>query len=139
MSGILLRLLFPSWAFFDRVVSIPALEVRTFGASGVASAWHPALAAPTRGARHALVHPDGTRHLALQGLVDRLATEVEQDDTDPVSVALVAALARHAIGTTTDATWQWRIVTAAPGSPARARVLHCSDVLAAHEVGDAAT
>ncbi|MDX2183718.1 MAG: hypothetical protein SFW08_07035 [Gemmatimonadaceae bacterium] len=127
------RLLFPSWAFFDRVVAVPALEVRTVDRVGDRTPWRPALRAPSRGVLALLYHPKGTLHLAQQGVVDRFAAECAMDEADETTTALVAALARVAVGDAEGVAWQWRVVESTPSAMAPAQVVFCSDELPVHD------
>ncbi|GAB1343795.1 hypothetical protein [Gemmatimonas sp.] len=142
----LLRLLFPSWAFFDVVTDVPRLDVRSWRAGSESGVWRPALVAPRRGIRHLLYNPEGTEHLALQALVDRFAVECEAGDRHAVTVALLTRLAARAAaepgrgphaahGAASDTwSWQWRIGAASTLRDADVtgdfRVLYESEVLA---------
>lgn len=150
----LLRLLFPSWAFFDAVTDVPRLEIRLMPSSALPGEWQPALQAPPRGLRHLLLNTEGTEGLAVQAVVDRFAVECETGLVDAVTHALVeriAARAVHALIGASSASpdrafrWQWRIVAvhavpsasthdaARPSAHDGGRVLHLS---APYEGGD---
>ena len=112
----LLRLLFPSWAFFDSVGDVPRLQARVTLHDGVFGPWRDVLHAPPRTWRSVLYHPEGTAHLALQSAVDRLAVECAQGEPDSTSCALVAAIAEREVhawcavdGHQADH-WQWRVI-----------------------------
>lgn len=142
----LLRLLFPSWAFFDAVTDVPRLEVRSWRTGADGGLWRPVLVAPRRGIRHLLYNPEGTEHLALQAVVDRFAVECETGDDYTVTAALLTRMAadaaeaadrwpRVADGAGRDAwSWQWRVCTtyaqSANNSASAFRVLYESDVMA---------
>ncbi len=107
----LLRLLFPSWAFFDAVREVPVLEAQPGG-----GAWRTVLRAPRRSMGAWLYHPAGTAHLAQQSVVDRFAMECEHGTIDPVTRALVGAMVERAVRGWRDATavddgeCRWRVV-----------------------------
>ncbi|AMW05998.1 hypothetical protein [Gemmatimonas phototrophica] len=128
------RLLFPSWAFFDAITDVPRLEIRGLTENGVAGPWRAALAAPARGRWAVLYHPEGTAHLAMQAIVDRLAVEQESGEHDGTTVALVAAVAAWSLEERThersDHTgaahgqWQWRIVAVDALHPHAVRTIY---------------
>lgn len=110
----LLRLLFPSWAFFDAVTEVPALEACVRDGAG-RDAWRAVLQAPSRSLLSLLYNPEGTTHLALQGVVDRLAVECEHGAVNDVTRDLVAAIAEGAVREWGGAgepsrPWAWRVV-----------------------------
>lgn len=123
----LLRLLFPSWAFFDAVREVPVLEARLGE-----GAWRTVLRAPRRGMGALLYHPAGTSHLALQSVVDRFALECEHGTIDPVTKALVGAMVERAVrgwrdaATVDDGECRWRVVAISgmDSSASTMRVLH---------------
>lgn len=125
----LLRLLFPSWAFFDTVTDVPVLEAR-LGNGGRAGRWRSVLQAPARSHLAIVYNPEGTAHLALQGVVDRFAAECEQAIVDTVTRDHVAAIAESTVHEWMDAgepsaTWAWRVVAITPNECAAApRVLY---------------
>lgn len=117
----LLRLLFPSWAFFDAVTAVPRLEVRVMVPGAVVpdvapGDWEPALVVSRRGLRHLLYNPEGTETLALQAIIDGLAVECEAGIEDPVTRGLVERVAARAVRTLEAAApdrhrrWQWQVV-----------------------------
>lgn len=121
----LLRLLFPSWAFFDAVTDVPLLEVRTWTPSGAPTVWMAATVAPRRGWRHILFNPEGNEHLAVQAVVDRFAVECETGIHDDVTRALVEQIAARAVrgacavreeNPPVMPRWQWRIGARPAGS-----------------------
>lgn len=114
----LLRLLFPSWAFFDTVAEVPVLEARLGTGRGTGT-WRSVLQAPARSRLAIVYNPEGTAHLALQGAVDRLAAECEQGMVDAVTRDHVAAIAESTVREWVDAgepsaTWAWRVVAITP-------------------------
>lgn len=114
----LLRLLFPSWAFFDRVTEVPLLQARVTAHDGTPGPWRDVLRAPPRTWRSVLYHPKGTAHLALQSAVDRLAASCHQGEPDDISGDLVAAIAEQQVRAWIAPSdqplgkWQWRIIAA---------------------------
>jgi hypothetical protein len=127
---VLLRLLFPTWAFFDRVTEVPLLQARVTAHDGTPGPWRDVMQAPPRTWRSALYHPEGTAHLALQGAVDRLAVSCHQGEPDDVSRDLVAAIAERQVrawiaqGDQPMDRWQWRII-AVPADPGDAVHVIC--------------
>jgi hypothetical protein len=128
------RLLFPSWAFFDRVSSVPRLETRSLDPQGTPSRWQAAMSAPRRGAGSVLYHPAGTVHLAMQSLVERCAAELDDDITDATTQALVESLARWTRRDEPIGPWQWRVVLVEGQAP---RVLYTSEMLDEHHASAA--
>jgi len=142
----LLRLLFPSWAFFDAVTDVPRLEVRSWPTGVAPDVWWPVLTAPARGVGHLLYNPEGTEHLALQALVDRFAVECETGDNHTVTATLLTRLAARALEAPDHGphtahrvagdTWSWQWRVGAASTPREAdtvgdfRVLYESDVMA---------
>lgn len=119
---VLLRLLFPSWAFFDSVGDVPRLQARVQAHDGHFGPWCDVLHAPPRSWRTVLYHPNGTAHLALQTAVDRVAVECVQGEPDATSCEVVAAIAEREVRTWVAldghnaAHWQWRIIATPVGS-----------------------
>lgn len=140
----LLRLCFPSWAFFELPSAPPTLEIRPCPDGNAPGAWVSALRVPPRHWWQTLIHPDGTRILASQALVEGLALQLlkgEYATAQPigseaivaessVSLALVSHVAEWAIAagvrTSEDAGWQFRVVR---HDAARPTVLYESSVL----------
>jgi hypothetical protein len=117
----LLRLLFPSWAFFDVASAPPALEVRPRPANGEPGAWRAVVQAPPRRWWHLVFNPLGTRALLQQTLVERWCDEVDgtaTNELDDSTAAMTTRLLEHlAEGATVgawrsggDAGWEWRVV-----------------------------
>lgn len=121
VTTVLLRLLFPSWAFFDRVTEVPLLQARVNAPDGTLGPWRDVLHAPPRTWRSVLYHPEGTAHLALQSVVDRFAVSCLQGEPDDISRDLVAAIAERQVRAwilPSDqplGTWQWRIIAVPAG------------------------
>lgn len=126
----LLRLLFPSWAFFDTVAAVPVLEVRVLQ-GGTWSAWHGVLQAPPRTLRSVLYNPEGTMHLALQQVIDRFAVEHEHEAPDAVTRDMVESIAERAARAAIGAgnAWSWRVRMEMPGTDTASRVLFTSATL----------
>ena len=152
----LLRLLFPSWAFFDAVTDVPRLEIRLCPPDGAPAPWQPALRSVPRGVHHLVYNPEGTEALAVQAIVDRFAVECESGLADAVTQALVERVAARAAAqaasamrvaatgstatgsTATGSTaasvpWQWRVGAVAAsrddGQAAAYRPLYVSALL----------
>jgi hypothetical protein len=101
------RLLVPSWAFFDRVGTRAVLELRPLDAH--AAAWRPALHAARRRWWHVLWHPEGTRTLAAQDVVERAVAE--RCGERPVTPATAVQLTQlAAAGAPAAGAWAWRVV-----------------------------
>jgi hypothetical protein len=128
MHAVLLRLLFPSWAFFDRVTEVPRLELQTFDERGGPSSWREALTAPPRTPLALVYHPHGTAHLAQQSAVERFAVGAERQEFDAVARDVVAAIARRALSPATATSWRWRVVAVDHTALSVPRVLFESDV-----------
>lgn len=87
----LVRVLFPSWRFFDDVQATPILLVRTLGGDGPSADWEPVLSAPTRQWPRALFwNPAGNVQLAEHVLLERLLSDVAEwdaaSDAEPESL-----------------------------------------------------
>ena len=96
------RLLVPSWRFFDAVSAPPELCVRVAGSDGAFGGWRPLLPPPRRAWWTVAWHPDGNLSFATHSLLFRLRTEVAwADDDDPpaslVSYRLVLDLVRWSL------------------------------------------
>ncbi len=79
----LVRVLLPSWRFFDDVQVAPLLLVRTTTGDASLGDWHPLLSPPRRGWPLSLVwNPAGNLHLAEHVLIERLLSDAaDWDDT----------------------------------------------------------
>jgi hypothetical protein len=127
----LLRLLFPSWEFFDVARRPPALEVLVRHENRPTGVWQRVVYPPTRRWWHLVCNPAGTRTLAAQTIVERCYAELDRDDGDPAArqaaMTMVGALAESWVRradasgqsrrptTQRDdmdepAIWQWRII-----------------------------
>lgn len=121
----LLRLIFPSWAFFDVAMAPPVLEVRVFSATGEAGPWRAAVQAPRRRWWHLVFNPSGTRALAWQTVVERWCDEhvgtppnqaaAPGGDVTSTLLEHLAEGAARQLGA--GAGWQWRIVVTEGAAP----------------------
>lgn len=101
----LVRVLFPSWRFFDDVQETTALLVRVAKAGEAYGAWRAVLPTPERTLVQLAWNPAGNLRLAQYALLDRLLSDVaEWDERETalgpetlVSYQLVLNLARTAI------------------------------------------
>jgi hypothetical protein len=114
MSAIqtLLRLLFPSWAFFDHAGDVPELEVRPQSAQ--LDVWYPVVQPPARRWWQMFLNPRGTQALAVQTLVERWHSEVEESEESVVTRALVERLVAEYVRASGDSrvgpSWEYRLV-----------------------------
>jgi hypothetical protein len=81
----MVRVLVPSWRFFDTVGEHPQLLARSVGADGTGGPWRPVLEPPTRSWWNVAWHPQGNLSLARHSLLDRLLADVAGDPDEPVS------------------------------------------------------
>ena len=86
----LLRLLFPTWAFFERPHAPPLLEVLVSATNGD-TAWQPALIPSPRRWWQLFVNPLGTLVLAEQTHVERLYELCSDESVDRASREFFAA------------------------------------------------
>ena len=134
-----LRVLLPSWRFFDEVAPTLALQARVAHAAGVFGAWQqlvPALRSAPRPLRALFLDAEGNLRLAHYGLLERLQSDLaELPADDPsaealVSYALVLRLVRRALGgrpdTTPGARAQFRLTASVPGGADGPEVVLCS-------------
>ncbi len=82
----LIRVLVPSWRFFDDLQVAPALLVRGARAGGEFGAWEPLLAPAPRRLRHLAWNPEGNLVLAQHALLERLVLDVGEWDGDSAAV-----------------------------------------------------
>lgn len=81
----MVRVLVPSWRFFDTVGEHPRLLARTVDDSGD-GVWHALLAPPRRAWWNVAWHPEGNLSLARHSLLDRLLADVARaPDDDPTA------------------------------------------------------
>ena len=84
------RLLVPSWRFFDAVSAPPELCVRVAGPDGRFDGWRPLLPPPRRQWWTAGWHPHGNLSFATHSLLFRLRTEIAWADADDPPASLVS-------------------------------------------------
>lgn len=119
----LVRVLFPSWRFFDDVQVAPVLLVRTASGDGAFGEWLPLLSPPRREWPLSLAwNPGGNLHLAEQVLLERLLADVaEWDETrgddvdDLVSYELVVNLVRARLPAASGASTRFQFKLAEAG------------------------
>ncbi len=76
-----IRVLIPTWRFFDRLGRVPELLFRVkFG--GKFGPWLPVLEKPTRKFYHLFLNPEGNLHLAYNTLVDRVLDDSQNKSID---------------------------------------------------------
>ena len=73
----LLRVLFPSWRFFESIGVVPSLYVRACDREGLSGEWHLALRPQPRGLSRVIFNPWGNLHFARQSAVEHLVSEAE--------------------------------------------------------------
>lgn len=109
----MVRVLVPSWRFFDTVGEHPRLWARTVDPAGAPTPWRPLLAGPPRAWWNVVWHPQGNLSLARHSLLDRLMADVAgHPDTDPtelVSYRLVLDQARYSLGDAAGAPVQFKL------------------------------
>jgi hypothetical protein len=88
----LLRVLLPSYRFFDDVFEAPTLRVRAGDAPGAGELMS-ALVAPARRARQLIWNPEGNLHLAHVSLLERLVNDLA--DAGPLTHEEARALPAH--------------------------------------------
>lgn len=113
----MVRVLVPSWRFFDTVGEHPQLLARTVDAHGGPGPWRPVLAPPARAWWNVAWHPQGNLSLARHSLLDRLLADVARDPDEPpgdlVTYRLVLDQVRFAAPDA--AALQFRLI--GPGGP----------------------
>jgi len=123
-----LRVLLPSWRFFDRPTAPLVLSVRTASEAGVWSAFEPLLQATGGGLTTLLVNARGNLHLAYHQLSEQLVSDLSVLSTDDaeaaralVSYELVLALVRSSLAARATGTrFQFRLRSEArAGEPAQ--------------------
>lgn len=75
-----LRVLFPSWKFFEEVGSALSLEYRIHGPNGEVGEWTETLHRPAPHCYSFLFNPEGNLFLAAQSLLQRLEEEIGSSD-----------------------------------------------------------
>lgn len=118
----LVRVLVPSWRFFDDLQVTPTLLVRVARDGEAFGEWAPVLSPPRRSILHLVWNPEGNLLLAQQSLLERLLMDVgewdERGATGPetlVSYQLVLNLVRAALAAdgVRGATCQFKLVESA--------------------------
>jgi len=82
----LVRVLVPSWRFFDDLQVTPALRVRVACTGGEFGDWEPVIAPAPRRARHLVWNPEGNLVLAQHALLERLMLDVGAWEGDSAAV-----------------------------------------------------
>lgn len=127
-----LRVLVPSWRFFDDIASPLTLEARCGARGGELGPWlrlWPESSSTRRPLRRLLLDPDGNLGLAYYGLLERLQgdlAELDEGDADGaerlVSYELVLNLVRRLLAARPDTRsaerLQFRLTAASEASPA---------------------
>ncbi|HMN68398.1 MAG TPA: hypothetical protein PKC28_07650 [Bdellovibrionales bacterium] len=98
-----LRILIPSWRFFDDLGAVPRLEIREDGGEWRAFAYR----APAFSWSQLFFNPTGNLNHAIGNLLNRLMLEDEPGHTP--TYALVEALARESLGRDTSR-FQFRLM-----------------------------
>jgi hypothetical protein len=101
LAGVL-RVLLPSWRFFDDVQDTPMLLVRVAAPERPFGAWRPLLVPQARRLSHLLWNPDGNLRLAQHALLERLLADLADWDEgrDPPPESLVSyQLVQHLVVT----------------------------------------
>ena len=119
-SATLVRLLVPSWRFYEEVGEVPELLVRTGPTPHSMGPWENCLSPPRRGV---VLNSRENLYTACQGMVGQLVCEVaEWQDPDPRELArtvpyrLVANLVRAHIGSS-QGCFQFKIRPRLPEKP----------------------
>ena len=84
----LLRVLVPSWRFFDGIGVHPDLLARVAGPDGRFGPWLALLPPPPRAWWNVFWHPDGNLSMACHSLLDRLQADLAaaEEDDDPAQL-----------------------------------------------------
>ena len=124
----MLRVLVPSWRFFDAIGDATELVARIAEPNGDFGPWRPIIAHRARSWTHLVWNPDGNVALAQHGLVERLDAELLAEGTpvdrpaDLVSYQLVLNLVRATLrserGAGASARVQFSLISSAPNAPA---------------------
>ncbi|MCC6930194.1 MAG: hypothetical protein IT359_14510 [Gemmatimonadaceae bacterium] len=124
---VLIRVLVPSWRFFDGLQVTPAIRVRVARAGEDFGAWEPILAPAARRWWHVVWNPEGNLVLAQHALLERLLMDVGEWEGDAAAVTslvsydLVLDLVTSAIARDARfagaARCQFKLVDQQPGAP----------------------
>lgn len=104
----LVKILIPSWRFFDRPSDLAFLYVRTQTKDGIWSAWRPCLNPPLTKITNLFLNPMGNLYLACQSLVNRFAEEVSNHQTH-TSLDYIKRLVTETVDTQDLHAYQFRI------------------------------
>lgn len=110
----LLRVLFPSWRFFENIGVNSLLQVRSRASEGRWTEWQNALAHPRRGWGAVFHNPYGNLIFARQSAVEHLVSEAELQSeklSDSVAYAVVTKIAEESVQ------MRWNSDSAAPSAP----------------------
>lgn len=125
-----LRVLLPTWRFFDEITPSLALQARVAHDAADFGGWRQIMPEPNsapRPLRALLFDPEGNLRLAYHGLLERLQSDLSElpdDDGDAaqrlVSYALVLNLVRHALAAAAPpkARFQFRLTAGAQAAGA---------------------
>lgn len=123
----LLRVLFPSWRFFEQVSELPVLELRWGEAADALCPWQPALRRPRFSCGAFVLNPAGNLFLAEQSLLEQLQNDLgdvspgaESEFEQSVSFRLCRSLAEHRLSDVAQgsaaALFQFRLVRVRQGA-----------------------
>jgi hypothetical protein len=98
----LLRILIPSWRFFEDLGDVPELLYRTKDSSGLFSPWLPCLKKPKRGIGSLFLNAKGNLFLASQSLLDQTIHHIndcksETDFSETTSYQMILQLVAQTI------------------------------------------
>ena len=79
-----LKILIPSWRFFNETGAIPRLYVRTFQSGQLENSWVPVLKAPRRRWYSFFVNPEGGLYHAVCNALEFLLTHPDHKDANRV-------------------------------------------------------
>jgi hypothetical protein len=94
---LLFRSLFPAFGFFESVGDVPRLTYRTATNEGPLGPWLPAPEPATRGFGALLLNAQGNLHLAQQGLIERLISDLELTSDEPSSESVAYLLVQRLV------------------------------------------
>ncbi len=96
----LLRVLFPSWRFFENIGVNSWLQVRSRASEGEWTEWQNALTPPLRSWTAILHNPEGNLYFARQSAVEHLVAEAEarpDSVAESVAFAVVRRIAEESV------------------------------------------
>lgn len=94
---LLFRSLFPAFGFFESVGDVPRLHYRIAMDDGPLGPWLAAPEPKARGAGALLLNAQGNLHLAQQGLIERLLTDMELTRDEPSSEGVAYLLVQRLV------------------------------------------